>query len=147
MFIKQDMMTNFSDFDSIATTISKIDRTFYTLYEDGSQVHQTSALGIITRMIRMLAPCPNDCILEIGTGSGYSTALLSNIVGEFGTVTSVDIDTDMVKRASQLLRQNGRSNVRVLVGDGRIGQPDYAPYNRIIVWASAENEVPIPLVE
>ena len=140
-------MDNFSNFDPIATSISKIDQTFYTHYEDGSQVHQTSALRIIIRMIQMLAPCPGICILEIGTGSGYSTAILANIVGEFGAVTSVDIDTDMVKRASRLLRQDGHSNVRVLIGDGRIGRSDYAPYDRIIVWASAENEVPLPLVE
>jgi protein-L-isoaspartate(D-aspartate) O-methyltransferase len=52
----------------------------------------------------------------------------------------------MVERASLLLQQDGYANVRVLVGDGRVGQLDRAPYNRIIAWASAENEVPLPLV-
>jgi protein-L-isoaspartate(D-aspartate) O-methyltransferase len=136
-----------SEVDVIAESLSNIKSDYYTRYENGSQVHQTSAPNIIERMLRMLRPYPGAHILEIGTGSGYSTALLSNIVGKNGVVTSIDIDANMVERASLLLQQDGYTNVRVLLADGRIGQPDRSPYNRIIAWASAEYEVPLPLVE
>lgn len=135
------------DHDRITRSLRSINIDVFTRYEDGSQVHQTSAPEIIERMLRMLHPHPGDHILEIGTGSGYSTALLSHLVGENGSVTSIDIDVSMVKRASLLLQQNGCTNVRVLVGDGRVGQPDGAPYNRMIAWASAQHEVPFALVE
>jgi protein-L-isoaspartate(D-aspartate) O-methyltransferase len=138
-------MSNFK-VDIITESLFNINKDYYTHYENGSQVHQTSAPEIIEQMLRMLHPHPGDFILEIGTGSGYSTALLANIVGENGVITSIDIDGSMVERASLLLQQDGYTNVCVLVGDGRVGQLDRAPYNRIIAWASAENEVPLPLV-
>ncbi|XPM61240.2 MAG: protein-L-isoaspartate O-methyltransferase family protein [Leptolyngbya sp. IPPAS B-1204] len=140
-------MVHDSMVDVIAESFFRVNIDYYTRYEDGSQVHQSSAQKIIEQMLRMLRPCPGDQILEIGTGSGYSTALLSNIVGVKGSVTSIDIDTAMVERASLLLQQDGCTNVRVLLGDGRSGQPDGAPYTRIIAWASAEYEIPIPLVD
>lgn len=139
-------MTDRFDRDLITVSMAKVNNVLYTHYEDGSQVHQTSAFEIIERMIRMLNPHPNEHVLEIGTGSGYSTALLSNIVGERGAVTSVDIDVNMVERVGRILQQDGCTNVRVLLGDGRLGQPDGAPYNRIIAWASVEHGVPLPLV-
>jgi protein-L-isoaspartate(D-aspartate) O-methyltransferase len=136
-----------SEVDVIAESLSNIKSDYYTRYENGSQVHQTSAPNIIERMLKMLCPYPGDRILEIGTGSGYSTALLSNIVGKNGVVISIDIDANMVERASLLLQQDGYTNVRVLLGDGRVGRPVWSPYDRIIAWASAEYEVPLPLVE
>ena len=84
---------------AIAKSIAKVNRTFYTHYEDGSQVYQISAVSIIERMIRMLKPKSNENILEIGTGSAYSTALLSNIVSEGGMITSIDIDIAVVVSA------------------------------------------------
>ncbi|MDJ0593313.1 MAG: methyltransferase domain-containing protein [Pleurocapsa sp. MO_226.B13] len=137
---------NFSGRDLIGESISKVNRYFYTHYEDGSPVYQISAETIIEQMIRMLAPTRGDRILEIGTGSGYSTAILSQIVGQNGAVISVDIDPDMVERASQILQQDGCNNVGVFLGNGKIGLVEKAPYNRIIAWASADGEVPVPLI-
>ena len=97
--------------DLITNSISKIDRFFYTHYEDGSPVYQISTETIIEQMIQMLDPHPGDHILEIGTGSGYSTAILSQIVGKNGAVISVDIDPKMVERASQILSRDSRNNV------------------------------------
>lgn len=138
-----------SDFeiDLIAESLTAINREYYTLYENGSRVHQTSAPEIIEKMLRMLRSSSGDHILEIGTGSGYSTALLANIIGENGFVISIDIDATMVERARLLLRKDGFTNVRVQLGDGRVGQANGSPYNRIIAWASAESEVPFCLVE
>lgn len=78
-------------------------KDYYTCHENGSQVRQTSAPEIIEQMLRMLHPYLVNSILEIGAGSGYSTALLADIVGEQGTVISIDIDGSMVERASLLL--------------------------------------------
>jgi protein-L-isoaspartate(D-aspartate) O-methyltransferase len=138
---------NSKKIDVISKSLSKINNDYYTRYENGSRVYQTSAPEIIERMLRMLHPCPNNHILEIGTGSGYSTALLANIVGENGVITSIDIDASMVERASLLLQEDGYTNVRVLLGNGRVGQPNGSPYNRIIAWASVEYEVPFSLAE
>jgi protein-L-isoaspartate(D-aspartate) O-methyltransferase len=81
-------------------------------------------------------------VLEIGTGSGYSTALLCTLVGEEGSVISLDIDQEMVERASALLRQDGFINAQVLCADGRFGYPAGAPYERLVAWAAAENRIP-----
>ena len=139
-------MSDFTN-DLISSTLSKVNGDHYTLYPDGSRVHQTSAPQVIEQLLRMLAPQSGDHILEIGTGSGYSTALLATIVGDAGTITSIDIDNNMVQRASLLLRQNGYTNVHVHLGDGRMGYPDGAPYHRMIAWASVEDEAPAPLVD
>jgi protein-L-isoaspartate(D-aspartate) O-methyltransferase len=67
--------------DRLMIGIQGVNRDFYIHYEDGSPVYQISALKIIEQMIRMLAPNEGDRILEIGTGSGYSTAILSKCGG------------------------------------------------------------------
>jgi protein-L-isoaspartate(D-aspartate) O-methyltransferase len=75
-------------------------------------------------------------ILEIGTGSGYSTALLAALVGETGKVTSVDIDPVITKRAEQKL--SNFNWVSCITGDGREGFEKYAPYDRIIAWTTPD---------
>lgn len=55
---------------------------------------------------------------------------------------SVDIDPDVVTRALDLLRGDGRANVTVVVGDGRLGHPAGAPYDRLVAWASAGEGIP-----
>jgi protein-L-isoaspartate(D-aspartate) O-methyltransferase len=136
-----------SEADLITSSLLNVNKDYYTCYKNGLPVRQISAPEIIEQMLRMLHPYSGNFILEIGTGSGYSTAILADIVGERGAIVSVDIDGIMVERANLLLQQDGYTNVRVVVGDGRDGQLDKAPYDRIIAWASAENEVPFPLVE
>lgn len=132
--------------DLITSSIEKVNRDFYVHYEDGSLVHQISSSKIIEQTIRMLDPSQGERILEIGTGSGYNTAILSHIVGH-GTVISVDIDPDMVERASKILQQDERNNVRVFLGNGKNGLLEKAPYDKIIAWASAEHKVPPAIVE
>lgn len=79
--------------DWIATGIDRVNRDFYI-----------SALKIIEQMIRMLAPHKGARILEIGTCSGYSTAILSHLVGKQGKIISIDIERNMVERASRILQ-------------------------------------------
>jgi protein-L-isoaspartate(D-aspartate) O-methyltransferase len=82
-------------------------------------------------------------VLEIGTGSGYQTALLAMCAG---TVFSVERVTSLADQARRTLGELAIANVTVLVGDGSLGWRPYAPYDAIVVSA-ASPEVPGPLVE
>jgi protein-L-isoaspartate(D-aspartate) O-methyltransferase len=82
-------------------------------------------------------------VLEIGTGSGYQTALLAALAG---TVFSVERVEALAVAAQRALREAGIANVSVLLGDGTLGWSAYAPYDAILVAAGGP-EVPPPLVE
>lgn len=79
---------------------------------------------------------PGMNILEIGSG-GYNAALLQELVGQGGQVTSVDIDRDVVERARRCLDDAGYERVRTVLADGEAGAPEGAPYDRIVVTAAA----------
>jgi protein-L-isoaspartate(D-aspartate) O-methyltransferase len=86
---------------------------------------------------------PSHKVLEVGTGSGYQTAVLSELVRE---VYTIEIVRELAQRAEAVLRALNCTNVRVRVGDGYAGWPDEAPFDRIIVTAAAE-DVPGPLID
>jgi protein-L-isoaspartate O-methyltransferase len=90
-------------------------------------------------MLRLLDVQAGHRVLEVGTGSGYSTALLAHLVGPCGRVSSVDIDPDLVARAGRLLGMDGHSNVTVVHADGRLGHRPGAPYDRVVAWAQARS--------
>ena len=98
---------------------------------------------IVARMLEALALSPSDKVLEVGTGSGYVTALLADLAAQ---VFSVERDAALADAASQLLARFGCSNVSVMVGDGSQGFAEGAPYDAIIVSAAAA-EVPRALLE
>jgi protein-L-isoaspartate(D-aspartate) O-methyltransferase len=76
-------------------------------------------------------------VLEIGTGSGYSTALLADLVGRQGHVVSLDVVTDLVDRARSLLAAHGHTSTTVIRADGVQGAPEYGPFDRVIAWTTA----------
>jgi len=90
------------------------------------------------RYIEILAPTPDDTVLEIGTGSGYLTALLSRLADR---VYSVERVRELSMRARAALDELEIRNVALMVGDGTIGWRKYAPYDVIVVSAAAP-EVP-----
>jgi protein-L-isoaspartate(D-aspartate) O-methyltransferase len=106
--------------------------------ESGLGLSSSSQPGIMAEMLGELALEPGQRVLEIGAGTGYNAALLRHIVGAEGRVTTVDIDPETATRARRALK--GR-RVKVVTGDGREGHAPGAPYDRIIVTASA-TEVP-----
>jgi protein-L-isoaspartate(D-aspartate) O-methyltransferase len=122
--------------------MAALHRERYTVRSDGTQLPQTSRPELIAEMLGLLDVLEGNHVLEAGTGSGYSTALLSKLVGDHGSVVSLDIDEEMVDRAARLLREDGLENVRVLLGDGRAGYPPGAPYDRLVAWASSQAGVP-----
>ena len=93
---------------------------------------------IVAIMLQHLALQPADRVLEIGTGSGYVTALLSTLCAE---VYSVERHADLAFAAERRLARLGYANVKIRVGDGSRGWLEYAPYDAILVSAAA-SEVP-----
>jgi len=82
-------------------------------------------------------------VLEVGTGSGYSAAILAEVGAE---VTTIERHAPLAAEAVERLRQAGYDRVRVVVGDGSLGWPEGAPYDAIIVTAAGPS-VPKPLLE
>lgn len=88
--------------------------------------------SIVAMMLTQLDAQPGDRILEIGAGTGYNAALLAEIVGVDGAVTTVDIDSDVALHARQTLNGSGYEHVTVIERDGLEGAPENAPYDRMI---------------
>jgi protein-L-isoaspartate(D-aspartate) O-methyltransferase len=84
--------------------------------------------------------------LEVGVGSGYGTALAREVVGPEGLVVAIDIDTTTLAFARENLNRAGYTDVVVVHGDGGLGYPERAPYDRICVTAACP-DVPPPLIE
>lgn len=103
---------------------------------DGQAVRQKTAADVIHRHLRLLDAKPGMRVMEIGTGSGLSAALLSELVGPTGHVVSLDLDRDLTNRAKQLHTEAGRTNITTVAVDGRHGYPDQAPYDRVIAWTT-----------
>ena len=105
--------------------------------DSGRSISSSSQPGMMAMMLDQLDVRPGHRVLEIGSGSGYNAALLNHLVGETGTVVSVDVDPDLVGDARTRLDEAGASCVTVGCGDG-LGWPEHAPYDRIIatvgVW-------------
>ena len=102
----------------------------------------TSQPSTIAIMIAALELRPGCSVLEVGTGSGYQTALLAELCPK---VASIEIIPPLAERAAVRLRELGYKNVDVKTGDGYLGLPEHAPFDGIVVSASAP-KVPEPLV-
>ncbi len=98
---------------------------------------------IVACMTELLQPESGQCVLEIGTGSGYQAAVLA----ELGlTVYSVERVRELYRQAEDRLRSLRYHRVRLKLDDGTLGWPENAPFDRIIVTAGGP-EIPLPLVE
>ena len=98
---------------------------------------------IVARMIELLELTGREKVLEIGTGTGYQAVVLSKLCAK---VFSIERINELALRASQLVRDLKINNTSVKVFDGTYGWSDQAPFDRIIVAASAP-EIPDPLVQ
>lgn len=90
---------------------------------------------IVALMTDLLALNKRHSVLEVGTGSGYQAAVLSEMAGK---VYSIEIVEPLAAQAASLLNELGYTNVQVKAGDGSAGWPEHAPYDGIIVTAAAE---------
>lgn len=84
--------------------------------------------------------------MEIGLGSGYGVAVAREVVGPTGLVLSIEIDPVTYEFGKTNLERGGYHDVRVVLGDGGLGSPQHAPYDRICITAAC-GEVPAPLLE
>ena len=98
---------------------------------------------VVACMTQAIDPRPTDRILEIGTGSGYQAAVLAELGAE---VFTVEIVAPLGETAAATLDRLGYGRVRVRIGDGSLGWPEQAPFDKIIVTCSPER-VPQPLVD
>ncbi|MFO0423092.1 MAG: protein-L-isoaspartate(D-aspartate) O-methyltransferase, partial [Planctomycetia bacterium] len=98
---------------------------------------------VVAYMTEKLEPKPTDRVLEIGTGSGYQAAVLSPLVER---VYSIEINEPLGTKAARTLARLGYRNIVTKIGDGFLGWPEHAPFDKIIVTCSPE-EIPTPLVE
>src|SRR5437660_11344430 len=109
---------------------------------DGEAVSSSSQPEIMATMLEQLGLEPGLRVLEIGAGTGYNAALMAHVVGETGMVTTMDVDADLVDCAQAHLAAAGLDRIRVVLGDGGLGYPDGAPYDRIILTVGAWDIAP-----
>ncbi len=98
---------------------------------------------IVAFMTESLNPQPTDRVLEIGTGSGYQAAILSPLVSHIYTI---EIVKPLARRAASTLKRLKYKNISTRLGDGYLGWPAAAPFDKIIVTCSPE-KVPQPLID
>ena len=98
---------------------------------------------IVALMTDLLNPGPDDRVLELGTGSGYQTAILAALAKHVVTIERIPGIADL---ARSNLSRIGISNIEMIVGDGTTGYPAGAPYNAILVTA-ATPQIPQPLID
>src|SRR5918912_2003509 len=108
----------------------------YAVCADGTRVVQSTAPGLVRAVVESAEVRAGQRVLEVGTGSGYSTAVLAQSVGPTGHVVSLDVNQALVERARALLRADGLGQVEVHCQDARTDLPD-GPFARAIPWANS----------
>jgi protein-L-isoaspartate(D-aspartate) O-methyltransferase len=108
--------------------------------ECGQTISQPYIVALMTEALQLSG---YERVLEIGTGSGYQTAILAELAG---SIVTIERHAELSQRAAAVLAELGYKNVKYLVGDGSQGAPEFAPYDRILVTAAA-SKIPDPLVE
>jgi protein-L-isoaspartate(D-aspartate) O-methyltransferase len=112
-----------------------LDYDYFVTEPDATTLPQSTAKGVIHDIVGLLDLEPGHRVLEVGTGSGYSAALIAAYVGSHGEVVSLDIDAALVARARAKHAALG-TGVELHDGDGAHGWPDRAPFDRIVAWAT-----------
>ena len=101
--------------------------------------------GVVSQMTEWLDVKYGQKILEIGSDSGWQSAILSYLVG-LGTVYSIERHPELVQFAQENLKKLRINNTHILLGDGTLGYPKSSPYDRIIITAAC-TEIPPPLFD
>lgn len=109
--------------------------------EHGNNVSSVSAPQAQAVMLQQAGIRPGQRVLEVGSG-GYNAALIAELVGPTGQVTTVDIDEFVVDRARRFLPEAGYPQVNVVLADAEYGVPDHAPYDHVLVTAGAGDVPP-----
>lgn len=99
----------------------------------------------VAHMLELLELAPGMNVLEVGSGSGYALALLSEMTGKNGSVFGIDLEPELVEQSKKNLKCNG-SSVSVMSGDGSLGWKEKSPFDRILMSA-ATPLIPKPLFD
>ncbi|MBI5050984.1 MAG: protein-L-isoaspartate(D-aspartate) O-methyltransferase [Nitrospirae bacterium] len=102
---------------------------------EGQTISQPYMVAIMTELLELKG---NEKVLEIGTGSGYQSAILSRLASEVYTIERIK---PLALKAEDLFKKLGYANIRVVISDGTLGLPEQAPFDGIIVTAAAP-EIP-----
>jgi protein-L-isoaspartate(D-aspartate) O-methyltransferase len=114
------------------------DNPVYTKHDAaGASISAASQPWVVATMLEQLSAQPGQRVMEAGAGTGYNAALMAAIVGETGHVTTIDLDADLAEGARAHLAAAGAGNVEVILGDGALGYPQGAPYDRVIATVGA----------
>jgi protein-L-isoaspartate(D-aspartate) O-methyltransferase len=105
----------------------------------GKTISQPFMVAVMTDLLELK---PDDVVLEIGTGLGYQAAVLAELARR---VYSVEMIDELAQRAMRRLKQQGYTNVEVRVGNGYLGWPEHAPFDKVMVTA-APDLIPTPLI-
>ncbi|MGH3793645.1 MAG: methyltransferase, FxLD system [Pseudonocardiaceae bacterium] len=132
----------------VSLTEAYVNEAVYTKHDDsrGASISAASQPAMVAMMLEQLHLRPGQRVLELGAGTGYNAALMAAIVGEAGHVTTIDVDEDLVDDAREHLNTAEITNVDVVLGDGALGHPEAAPYDRVIATVGAF-ETPTPWLD
>ncbi len=141
----------------IISAFRNIDRADFVRKEDLDKVYFDHPLPIgfdqtisqpftVAFMFELLAPQKGEKILDVGSGSGWTTALLAKVVGPSGEVTGTEIVPELVNFGKSNLNKYGYKWAEIVETKHSLGFQDKAPFDRILVSAAAE-ELPIELVD
>lgn len=132
--------------DAIAEAFAAIDRRGFLPADERGRAGYDGPLPIghgqtnsqprtVEDMLRLLAPRPGDHVLDVGSGSGWTTALLAHLVGPSGSVVGVELEPELVAFGGANLAATGQSWARIEQAGDVFGRPEDAPYDRILVSA------------
>lgn len=139
----------------IVEAFTKVDRKDFVRPGETSEAYEDYPLGIgfdstisqpytVAFMLELLQPEPGEMILDVGSGSGWATALLAQIVGEMGQVYGVEIIPELADFGRENLKRYPDLRAAIFNAEGKIGLAEAAPFDRILVSAAAE-ELPSEL--
>jgi protein-L-isoaspartate(D-aspartate) O-methyltransferase len=107
---------------------------------EGQTISQPYMVAVMTELLELRG---NEKVLEVGTGSGYQAAILAELAKTVYTIERIAV---LAERAEEKFRSLGYKNIFVKVGDGTMGYPEQAPFDRIIITAGTP-KIPDPLIE
>lgn len=155
--IKKMKQDGFLSSDKVEQVMRKTPRHLFVpenlqveAYADGplpTKDNQTiSQPSVVARMTELLQVEKGNKVLEVGSGSGWQSAILSFLAGDTGRVYTIDKSSELAEFARKNHKKAGIAGAQVIEGDGTAGLAEYAPFDRIIVTASCK-EIPSPLLE
>jgi protein-L-isoaspartate(D-aspartate) O-methyltransferase len=109
---------------------------------EGLPVSASTQPAMMAIMLEQLGLAAGHRVLEVGAGTGYNAAVMAQLVGDLGSVVTIDVEPDLVLQARVNLAAAECHGVTVICGDGADGAPDFAPFDRIIVTAGAWDLAP-----